>query len=202
MAESTKSAWALPELDLIEINYTLRDRWSDLGEFGRWRDCVNGVVKGIVFEGESEDGGEEEHELGKVRLSIVYPDMVEGTSFADALDTDGHLGNFMSVADQLEEYSRAVLVEEISLVEQARGRHLGLHIAARAIEQWAQSFDVVGFSPGRIHGLNSPPLEVLKEYWGRLGLVEADDDKSVLLHDHSLLNRAIEENLVWGYLSR
>ena len=55
--------------------------------------------------------------------------------------------------------------------ERAGGRQLGLHLAARAITQWAQFGMAVALAPGTLPE-TSRPVEILMNYWRRLGLKE------------------------------
>lgn len=155
---------------IIEINYRTSDRFGAEQHGDPHQVHAQQIHADIV--GLDEAG---EYSLGT--LSLARIDLWQGGSeIYEVLDS--HSGHWTAFYDVLKEavdenlVGAALILDQIKLVDWARGSDLGLHVLARAIRTWGEDSIVVltawpigGTSPDADAG-----GEALARHWAKLGL--------------------------------
>ena len=177
--------WPLPELDRVEIEYTVSDLWADTGADPDEEHVqrIFGEITGVVC---ADDGSSAFVRLGSLALARIDLDRLdeEDESLLDLLDaTSSEWVNSYGIVDLddtgLCDGLRYVLIaDRVELRREARGRGLGLHALARALRTWARDDTLVVLAAASIeHELDDSTREARREgsrklarYWAKLGM--------------------------------
>jgi GNAT superfamily N-acetyltransferase len=177
--------WPLPELDRVEIEYTVSDLRADTGADPDEEHVqrISGAITGVVYDA---DGSSLVVPLGRLELGRIDLDRLdeEGESLLDLLDaTSSEWVNGYGALDLdgtgLRDGLRYLLIaDRVELRREARGRGLGLHALARALRTWAPDDTLVALTAASTEReLDDSTREARREasrklarYWAKLGM--------------------------------
>jgi GNAT superfamily N-acetyltransferase len=177
--------WPLPELDRVEIEYTVSDLWANTGVDPDEEHVqrISGEITGVVYD---DDGSSRLVPLGRVELARIDLDRLdeEGESLLELLDaTSSEWVNGYGIVDLDDTGLRdgigyLLVADRVVLRREARGRGLGLHALARALRTWATDDTLVVLTAASCeHELGDSTREARREasrklarYWAELGM--------------------------------
>jgi len=126
--------WPLPELDRVEIEYTVSDLWANTGADPDEEHVqrISGEITGVVYD---DDGSSRFVPLGRVELARIDLDRLdeEGESLLEVLDaTSSEWVNGYGIFDLddtglCDGIGYLLIADRVVLHREARGRGLGLH---------------------------------------------------------------------------
>jgi hypothetical protein len=159
--------------DYIDIRYTVADRYGfPSPEPNERLDSIVGMITAQVADGEAQPVGE----LSLARIDLWEDDL----DLFEVLDAESsEWAAYWPALDELlddgVDFRHVLICDRVNVVEQARGRRIGLHALARAIRTWGEDALVVLFASPvdgeeRDAGQQRAARAALAAYWGRLGL--------------------------------